>query len=204
VGWIPGGLGHANVVASIIFAGMSGSAVADASGLGVIEVNAMKEQGFDVDFAAAITAASSTIGPIIPPSIPLSCSAWREILHLRLLMAGILPGLVMGLALMIMVYYFAIKRHYPKTRFPTAGRIWSSFRAAFFPLLTPVILIGGILGASSPPRGGGGSCGLRLYPHRVVYRSLTEGHRQGHDRHGPGDGGHPLHRFGVDLYGWFW
>ena len=71
VGWIPGGLGHANILASIVFAGMSGSAVADASGLGTIEIKAMENAGFDTDFAAGVTAASSTIGPIIPPSIPL-------------------------------------------------------------------------------------------------------------------------------------
>lgn len=147
VGWIPGGLGHANIVASIIFAGMSGSAVADASGLGVIEVNAMKEQGFDVDFAAAVTAASSTIGPIIPPSIPLIVfGVAADASIAKLLMAGLVPGLVMGLALMIMVYYFAVKRHYPKTKFPTISAIWKSFTSAFFPLMTPVILIGGILG----------------------------------------------------------
>ena len=146
VGWIPGGLGHANVVASIAFAGMSGSAVADASGLGTIEIEAMKNEGFDVEFSAAITAASSTIGPIIPPSIPLVVFGVAGGVSItKLLVAGIIPGLLMGLTLMIMVYYYAIKRNYPKTTFPDSKEFLKLFKDAFFPLLTPIILIGGIL-----------------------------------------------------------
>lgn len=147
VGWIPGGLGHANILASIVFAGMSGSAVADASGLGTIEIKAMEDAGFDTDFAAGVTAASSTIGPIIPPSIPLIVFAVSagNVSIAKLLIGGIVPGLLMGITLMMMVAYFAVKRKYPRTKFPTLGKIWKDFRQAFFPLLTPVILIGGIL-----------------------------------------------------------
>ena len=142
VGWIPGGLGHANILASIVFAGMSGSAVADASGLGTIEIKAMENAGFDTDFAA-----SSTIGPIIPPSIPLIVFAVSagNVSIAKLLIGGIVPGLLMGITLMMMVAYFAVKRKYPRTKFPNLGKIWKDFRQAFFPLLTPVILIGGIL-----------------------------------------------------------
>ncbi len=146
VGWIPGGLGHANILASIVFAGMSGSAVADASGLGTIEIKAMENAGFDTDFAG-VTAASSTIGPIIPPSIPLIVFAVSagNVSIAKLLIGGIVPGLLMGITLMMMVAYFAVKRKYPRTKFPNLGKIWKDFRQAFFPLLTPVILIGGIL-----------------------------------------------------------
>lgn len=146
VGWIPGGLGHANVLASIVFAGMSGSAVADASGLGTIEIEAMKNEGFDVEFSAAITAASSTIGPIIPPSIPLVVFGVAGGVSItKLLVSGIIPGLLMGIALMVMVYYYAIKRNYPRRKFPDLKEFFKLFKDAIFPLLTPIILIGGIL-----------------------------------------------------------
>jgi tripartite ATP-independent transporter DctM subunit len=147
VGWIPGGLGHANVVASIIFAGMSGSAVADAAGLGTIEMEAMENAGFDTDFSAAITAASSTIGPIIPPSIPLIMFGVAGSVSItKLLVAGIIPGLLMGTALMVMVFFMALKRNYPRATFPGLANFLKCAQDAFLPLLTPVILIGGILG----------------------------------------------------------
>lgn len=146
VGYLPGGLGHANIVASIIFAGMSGSAVADAAGLGTIEVQAMEDAGFDTDFSAAVTAASSTIGPIIPPSIPLIMfGVMGDVSISSLLIAGIIPGLLMGGTMMVMVWYFAVKRNYPRSKFPTSKQLWDGFKDAFWPLLTPVILIGGIL-----------------------------------------------------------
>ena len=146
VGWIPGGLGHANVLASIVFAGMSGSAVADASGLGTIEIEAMNNEGYDVEFSAAITAASSNIGPIIPPSIPLVVFGVAGGVSItKLLVSGIIPGLLMGIALMVMVYYYAIKRNYPRRKFPDLKEFFKLFKDAFFPLLTPIILIGGIL-----------------------------------------------------------
>ena len=113
VGWIPGGLGHANIVASIIFAGMSGSAAADAGGLGVIEMKAMRDNGYDNAFSAAVTSASSVIGPIFPPSIPLIIyGSVASVSVAKLFMGGVLPGLLMGLALMILVFIFAVKRGY--------------------------------------------------------------------------------------------
>lgn len=152
VGWIPGGLGHTNVLASVVFAGMSGSAVADAAGLGTIEIRAMVDEGFDVDFSAAITAASSTIGPIIPPSIPLVMYGVAGGVSIAsLLIGGVLPGLLMAICLSLMVAYFAIKRGYPKRGLPTLKELWQLFKLAFWPLLTPVILIGGILGGIFTP-----------------------------------------------------
>ncbi|MBZ4645289.1 MAG: transporter permease [Clostridia bacterium] len=152
VGYLPGGLGHANIVASIIFAGMSGSAVADAAGLGTIEIEAMQDQGFDKEFSAAVTAASSTIGPIIPPSIPLIMyGVMGDVSIAALLLAGIVPGLLMGGVMMVLVAYYSIKRNYPKIPFPKWKEIWHDFKDAFWPLLTPVILIGGILSGIFTP-----------------------------------------------------
>lgn len=146
VGWIPGGLGQVNILASVVFAGMSGSAVADAAGLGTIEIRAMKNEGFDAPFAAGITAASSTIGPIIPPSIPLivfGCVGSVSIS--KLLLGGIIPGVVCALCLGVMVAAMSIRRHYPRRSFPTLSELWKLARSSFLSLLTPVILIGGIL-----------------------------------------------------------
>ena len=176
VGWIPGGLGHANVLASIVFAGMSGSAVADAAGLGTIEIKAMEEEGFDTDFAAAITAASSTIGPIIPPSIPLivfGVSAGGVSIT-KLLIGGLLPGILVGLCLCVMVYYFAIKRNYPRSPKPKAKVLWEDFKKAIWPLFTPIILIGGILsGVFTPTEGAAVASLYALILTMFVYREIT-------------------------------
>ena len=147
VGWIPGGLAQVNILASVVFAGMSGSAVADAAGLGTIEIKAMEDEGFDTDFSAGITAASATVGPIIPPSIPLvmfGCAGGVSIA--KLLVGGILPGVTCAITVGIMVAVIAIRRGYPRRKFPTLKEIVHLFGKAFFALLTPVILIGGILG----------------------------------------------------------
>lgn len=146
VGFIPGGLGHANVVASIIFAGMSGAAIADAGGLGTIEIEAMKKQGYDVEFSAAVTASSSTIGPIFPPSVPMIIfGAMAGVSVGKLFLAGAVPGILMGLALMIMIYIYARVRRYPVSKKFDFKEIFSSFKGAILPLFTPVIIIGGIL-----------------------------------------------------------
>jgi tripartite ATP-independent transporter DctM subunit len=151
VGHIPGGLGHANIVASIIFAGMSGSAVADAGGLGQVEMKAMTDEGFDKEFSAAVTCASATIGPIIPPSIPMVVfGAAAEVSIGSLFLGGFIPGLLLGLATMLLVYLISVKRKYPTKGF-RLREVWESFKDAFFPLLTPVIIIGGILGGIFTP-----------------------------------------------------
>lgn len=153
VGWIPGGLGHANVLASVVFAGMSGSAVADAAGLGTIEIKAMEDQGFDTDFSAAITAASSTIGPIIPPSIPMIVYATTAgtVAVSKLLMAGVLPGILMAVTLSIMVAIISIRRGYPKSEFPKARVLLKDFKESILSLMTPIILIGGMLSGIFTP-----------------------------------------------------
>ena len=145
VGWIPGGLGHANVVASIIFAGMSGSAVADAGGLGAIEMAAMKQNGYDEDFAGAVTAASSVIGPIFPPSIPLIIyGSVASVSVDQLFMGGVVPGLLMGVLLMVMVLYFAIVRRYERHPFRLRALI-RQFLGSIPALITPVIILCGFV-----------------------------------------------------------
>ncbi len=152
VGRIPGGLGHANVFASIIFAGMSGSAVADAGGLGAIEIKAMRDKGFDDDFSAAVTAASSTIGPIIPPSIPMVVyGVAAEVSVGKLFMGGLIPGLLMGLACSVLVYYYAVKRKYPRLDRFSMKLVLGTGKRAFLPIMTPAIIIGGIMGGFFTP-----------------------------------------------------
>src|SRR5687767_709937 len=110
VGWMRGGLGHVNVLGSMIFAGMSGTAIADAAGLGTIEIKAMTEQGYSKEFAVGVTAASATLGPIIPPSLPFVIYAlFANVSVGALFLAGILPGVVMAILMMITVAYFAHK-----------------------------------------------------------------------------------------------
>ena len=111
IGWAPGGLGHVNIGASVVFAGMSGAAVADAGGLGAVEIKAMRDAGYERGFAVGVTAASSTIGPIIPPSLPLIIyGVIAEVSIGKLFAAGLVPGLLMAVALMAMVHWIARRR----------------------------------------------------------------------------------------------
>ncbi|MBL8318586.1 MAG: TRAP transporter large permease [Burkholderiaceae bacterium] len=110
VGWLKGGLGHVNVVGSVIFAGMSGTAIADAAGLGTIEIKAMKDHGYSGEFAVGVTAASATLGPIIPPSLPFVIYAMMANVSVgALFLAGLLPGVLMAVLMMITVAWFAHK-----------------------------------------------------------------------------------------------
>lgn len=143
VGHIPGGLGHVNVLSSMLFAGMSGSSTSDAAGLGAVEIRAMKKAGYDTPFSACVTATSSTIGPIIPPSIPAVVYAVQAGISTGgLFAAGIMPGLTMGICLMVMCYIIGKRRgyHQPKA---SMKEVSSSFLSAFPALLAPVIIIGG-------------------------------------------------------------
>lgn len=145
VGTVPGGMGHANVLCSALFAGMSGTAVADAGGLGNIEIEAMREVGYDDDFSCAVTCASSVLGPIIPPSLPMVILAVTVGASVgRCFVGGIIPGILIAVALCSMVAYYAKKRKYPKNPRPTLKVIWVAFKEAFFALLAPVILFAAI------------------------------------------------------------
>lgn len=176
LGRIYGGLGHVNITASMLFSGMSGSAVADAAGLGAIEIKAMKEQGYDPGFAAAVTAASSTIGPIIPPSVPIvlygviSGAAIGE-----LFLAGFVPGVLMGLAMMAYIAVIAKRRNFPRDpEFAGFGAIGAAFVSAIPSLLLPVIILGGIWGGiMSPTEAAAAAVIYSLLLGVIVHRSMS-------------------------------
>ncbi len=149
VGYIPGGMGHVNIVTSIIFAGMSGSAVADAGGIGNLAYKAMVDEGFDEDFSACTSIASSTIGPIIPPSIPAVVYAMVANVSVgKLLFGGVIPGFLMGLFMMGYVFVWSLKNNAPRLQWQGwryyLTHLLYSFLSCILPLLTPVILLGGI------------------------------------------------------------
>ncbi len=146
VGRWRGGLGQVTVLSGVIMAGMSGSAVADAAGLGSIAIKPMEEQGYDADFATGLVAGVSLIGPIIPPSVPAVLYAILAGTSVNaVLIAGIIPGLLMGLSFMIYVAIMARRRNYPVVPNLTWDKVWQGLRQGFLPLMTPVILIGGML-----------------------------------------------------------
>lgn len=152
VGHFPGSLGHVNILASMIFAGMSGSAVADTAGLGPIEIQAMVEEGYDIEFSTGITVASSIIGPIIPPSIPMVVyGGLTQVSVAALFLGGLLPGVVMGLALATMVYFICVRRKYPVKKRPTWRELFRSAVEALPGSLTPAIILGGIMTGTFTP-----------------------------------------------------
>lgn len=174
VGHITGGLGHVNILSSMLFAGMSGAAVADCAGLGAIEIQAMRDEGFDVDFSVGVTAASSIIGPIIPPSSPMVMFGIAAGVSIgSLFMGGITVGVIMGLFMMLTVYLIAKKRHYPKHPRANLGEIGRSFFSALPALLSPVILVGGILsGYFTPTEAAAVAVFYSLFVGLFVYREL--------------------------------
>ncbi len=218
VGWMKGGLGHVNVVGSVIFAGMSGTAIADAAGLGTIEIKAMQEHGYDTEFAVGVTAASATLGPIIPPSLPFVIYGMMGNVSIgALFLAGILPGVFMALAMMATVAYFAhkhgwgadIKFEWPKVikaltelavvlawplvlwalvtylNTPPQATVLVGLIALFaadkifrfqavLPILTPVLLIGGMTtGIFTPTEGAIAACIWAMVLGFVWYRTLS-------------------------------
>jgi len=147
VGRMPGGLAQVNIFGSLIFAGMSGSALADIGGLGRIEIDAMRKKGFSGPFSAAVTSSSAIVGPIFPPSIPLIIyGTVTGVSVIQLLLGGILPGLLCVAMLMLMTWWLANRRKYPRAaRWPRAGELWRDFKPAFPAIFAPVILIAGML-----------------------------------------------------------
>lgn len=175
MGWMRGGLGHVNVGASIVFSGMSGAAVADAGGLGMIEVKAMRDAGYDEEFAVGITAASSTIGPIIPPSLPMVIYGVMASASVgQLFAAGLIPGLLMGVMLMVMIFFMSRKRGYKRDAAFSLSVLGRTFSRAFMSLMTPVIIVGGIIsGAFTPTEAAVAAVFYALFLGLVVYRTLT-------------------------------
>jgi TRAP-type C4-dicarboxylate transport system permease large subunit len=218
VGWLKGGLGHVNVVGSVVFAGMSGTAIADAAGLGTIEIKAMKDHGYETEFAVGVTAASATLGPIIPPSLPFVIYGMMANVSVgALFLAGILPGVLMAILMMFTVAWFAHKNNWGgdiKFEWPRVAKalvetavvilwplsIWLLvvkagmqpqltvlvcsivlFAAdrifkfqAVLPIMTPVLLIGGMTtGVFTPTEGAIAACLWAMVLGLAWYRTLT-------------------------------
>jgi TRAP-type C4-dicarboxylate transport system permease large subunit len=217
VGWLKGGLGHVNIIGSVIFAGMSGTAIADAAGLGTIEIKAMRDKGYDLGFSVGVTAASATLGPIIPPSLPFVIYATMANVSVgQLFLAGIIPGVVMAVLMMLTVAYFAHKHGWGGDiqfewarigkaaielaiviAFPLAmwGAIklglqfnyalglglgllfladWKFRFDAVMPIMTPILLIGGMsTGVFTPTEGAIAACVWALILGLVWYRTMT-------------------------------
>ena len=218
VGWLKGGLGHVNVLGSVIFAGMSGTAIADAAGLGTIEIKAMKDHGYDLEFAVGVTAASATLGPIIPPSLPFVIYGMMANVSVgALFLAGILPGLLMAVLMMLTVAYFAHKNGWGadvKFQWPRVLKAWLETAVviawplilwllvtragmpaqltvfiglialfaldracqfqAVLPIMTPVLLIGGMTtGIFTPTEGAIAACMWAMLLGFAWYRTLN-------------------------------
>jgi TRAP-type C4-dicarboxylate transport system permease large subunit len=217
VGWLKGGLGHVNVVGSVVFAGMSGAAIADAAGLGTIEIKAMKEHGYSTEFAVGVTAASATLGPIIPPSLPFVIYGMMANVSVgALFLAGVIPGLILAALMMVTVAYFAHKNgwgadiRFDRRKFLKAAgelavvaawplAVWALVKAglpaqpvvlaglallfaadrvfrfqAVMPIMTPVLLIGGMTtGIFTPTEGAIAACAWAMVLGFFWYRTLS-------------------------------
>ena len=174
-GHFRGGLGHVNIIASIIFAGMSGSAVADAGGLGAVEIKAMEDDGYPTEFCAAVTAASATIGPIIPPSIPaVIYGALANVSIGAVFLGSIIPGFMMAAGMMVLIVILSHINHYPvhpRAKFLQLSR---AIQRGFLPLLTPIIIVGGILsGVFTPTEAAGIALFYAVVISFFVYRSIS-------------------------------
>ena len=152
VGWIRGGLGLTNIGSSMLFGGITGTAVADAASIGGVMIPGMKKAGYPADFSAAVTAASSTVGPIIPPSVPMIIvGALSGISVGKMFMAGAVPGLLMGLAMMITCYVIARRKNFPREPWRGVGELTRSFGNAFWALAMTGIIIYGLLSGIATP-----------------------------------------------------
>lgn len=175
LGHYTGGMGHVNIGASLLFSGMSGSALADAGGLGQLEIKAMRDAGYDDDICGGITAASCIIGPLVPPSIAMiiyGVIANESIA--KLFIAGFIPGVLITLALMVMNYRIAKKRGYPRTPKTTREQLCSSFKQSFWAILTPLLIIGGIFsGLFSPTESAIVAAAYSVIIGKFVYKELT-------------------------------
>jgi len=175
VGHLTGGLAHVSIITSMVFAGMSGSALAEAGGLGLIEVEMMEKGGYDIEFSAAITAAASTIGPIIPPSIPLVLygAIARESIG-KLFLGGAVPGLLIGIILMIQSYFFCRKKKYPISIRVDFKEAFRAFIRVLPPLFTPIIILGGIMtGIFTPTEAAAIACLYAFILSKFVYKTMS-------------------------------
>ena len=176
IGHLRGGLAHVNILSSILFAGLSGSAVADTSAIGSMMIPAMEKNGYTRRFAAAVTAASSVIGPIIPPSgIMIIYAFVMNVSVAGLFAAGLIPGLLVGFGLMAMTVFLSKRRNYPiASKRASLKEVVISFRGAFLPLLTPIIILGGILlGIFTPTEAAAIAAGYAIIISMFVLRTLS-------------------------------
>ena len=176
VGWIRGGLAQVNIVVSMLFSGLNGSAVADTVSVGSVLIPSMKDEGYDADFAAAVTASSSMIGAIIPPSVGMVIYGSTLGVSIgALFAAGIIPGILIGLALMVVAYVISVRRKYPvhSEKF-RLFEFLKQFRNSVLPLMLPVIIIGGIVfGVFTPTEAAGIAVGYTAFLALVVYRNVS-------------------------------
>lgn len=174
VGPLRGGLAYINVAISMLFAGITGAAVADTSAVGSILIPAMKKEGYDSDFSAAVTATSSTIGPVIPPSIPfIIYGVLGEVSIASLFLAGFVPGILLGLFQMVVIWFYARKRQYPKRSRPPFREAMRVSVDAFLVLLMPIIILGGILsGIFTPTESACIAVFYALFISLFVYRDI--------------------------------
>ena len=174
VGRFRGGMAHVNVLCSLVFSGMTGSAIADATGIGTMEIEVMKKQGYDDPFSCAITAASATIGPIFPPSIPMVVYAMLTGASVgALFMGGMVPGVLLALFLCVYIVFIARKRNYPRSE-PIALKAYLKFLLkAIWALLTPVILLGCIYSGITTPTEAGAIAGLyTILVSAIIYKTM--------------------------------
>jgi len=174
VGWIRGGLAHTNIVASMFLAGISGSAVADASAIGGILIPGMTKEGYDVEFSAAVTASASTMGPIIPPSILMVIYGVTTGVSIgALFAAGFVPGVLIGFSLMAVAYFISRKRNYPKLPMISLSGFVIAFHKAIFALIAPVIILGGILlGVFTPTEAAAVAVAYAFFVGVFIFREL--------------------------------
>ena len=152
VGWMRGGLGMTNVASSMLFGGISGTAVADAASIGGMMIPGMKRAGYPADFSAAVTSASSTIGPIIPPSVPMIIvGALSGISVGKMFIAGIIPGILLGVGMLIITYILSVRRNYPRHPWQGWKHLWRTFLGAFWALAMTALIVGGMVSGFATP-----------------------------------------------------
>lgn len=174
LGRLKGGTAQVNVLISLIFSGMTGSAIADASGIGTMEIKQMKSEGYDPEFSCAITAASATIGPIFPPSIPMIIYAMLSGASIgKLFMGGVIPGVLLALVLAVYVGFISYKRNYPAGVVMTKKEFGIATVKALPALLTVVILLGGIYtGVCTPTEAGAVASAYAILISTFIYRTM--------------------------------
>lgn len=152
VGWLRGGLGLSNVAGSMLFGGISGTAVADSASIGGVMIPGMKKAGYPADFSAAVTAASSTVGPIIPPSVPMIIVGSLSGISVgQMFIAGAVPGILLGLAMMVTAYIIAVRRNFPHQPWQGMCELWHSFQGAFWAIAMTALIVGGLLSGFMTP-----------------------------------------------------